>query len=96
MVEKVLERELESHFTKECARLGHMTLKLNVMRRRGWPDRLVIASGSIIRLVELKTTTGEVSDLQKATFLRLERKGVPVIVIRTKQQITNYLESLCH
>lgn len=91
MVKPPLERELEKHFAKEIKRLGLMTLKLQIMGRRGWPDRLVVHNGTVY-LAELKTEHGELSPLQEGTFAKLKARGIFVIILRTKTGITNYLE----
>jgi len=89
--EHILERDLEKHFTKECKRLNLMTLKLRIMGRRGWPDRLVVSAGKAF-LSELKTLTGSLSPLQKRIFPQLQARGMNVQVLRTKSEITTYLE----
>jgi hypothetical protein len=91
VVKAPLERELEKHFAKEIKRLGLMTLKLQIMGRRGWPDRLVVHNG-VVYLAELKTETGELSPLQESTFAKLKARGVSVVILRTKTGITKYLE----
>jgi hypothetical protein len=93
VVKKVLEKDLEKYFAKECKRLSLPTLKLNVRFSRGWPDRLV-ASRSGLHLVELKTETGKLSALQERVIFTLGSLGVTVTVLRSKNQITEYLESL--
>lgn len=92
-VVKVLERDLEKHFSKECKRLGLMTLKLTIKYRAGWPDRLVVHNGGIY-LSELKTEVGQVSPLQKSTFQKLADRDVEVRILRSKSEITNYLENI--
>lgn len=92
MVDKPpLERELEKHFAKEVKRLGLMTLKLQIMGRRGWPDRLVVHNG-VVYLAELKTEHGGLRPLQEATFAKLKARGISVVILRTKTGITKYLE----
>lgn len=88
---KILERDLEAHFSKECKRLKIPTLKLNVRFSRGWPDRLVLKHYKT-GLVELKTETGRLSDLQERVHMQLKSVGFTVHVLRTKQDITKYLE----
>ena len=38
---KVLERELERHFSAECRRLNIVSLKLMLKFATGWPDRVI-------------------------------------------------------
>lgn len=88
---KVLEKHLETHFAKECKRLGIATLKLSVRFSTGWPDRLV-ASHQGLGLAELKTKVGVLSPRQKAVHQTLAQFGIIVVVLRSKEEITEYLE----
>lgn len=90
---KILERQLEVHFSKECKRLGLLTLKLNVRYARGWPDRLVVLDRGQCLWVELKTMTGRLSPLQQRLHRLLEQKGHVVMVLRSKEEISRVLES---
>jgi hypothetical protein len=90
---KILERDLERHFSSECKRLRVPTLKLNVRFSRGWPDRL-IACRSGLRLIELKTDKGKLSALQTKVISTLGSLGIVVIILRSKKEITEYLENL--
>ena len=93
MVKKVLERDLERHFSNVCKKLGILTLKLNVTYSRGWPDRVVVLSDGQVFWVELKTLTGIVSPLQERVHKLLRQRGHTVYVLRTKEEITNVLGS---
>ena len=90
-MKRILEKHLEQHFTKECRRLGIATLKLSVRFSTGWPDRL-IASPNGLALAELKTETGVLSAKQKLVLSILAAFGIHVPVLRTKEQITKWLE----
>ena len=93
MVEKVLERELERHFSAECKRLGIVSLKLMLKFATGWPDRLVPLKSQKVLWVELKTLTGVVSDRQQTIHKMLRDLGHTVLILRSKQEITDALES---
>jgi hypothetical protein len=92
---KVLERELESHFGTECRRLRLLTLKLHVMYQRGWPDRIVVHNGKAY-FSELKTLIGKQTTFQLMVSAKLEARGFKVPVLRTKQEITSYLEAIAN
>lgn len=87
----ILEKHLEAHFAKECKRLKILSLKLSVRYSTGWPDRLV-ASRRGLSLAELKTPTGVLSPKQKFVFAALKLFSIQVAVLRTKIEITEYLE----
>lgn len=88
---KILERELERHFSKECKRLGLESLKIIPRFSVGWPDRLVILEESVVLWVELKTITGIISPKQHKVHNILRSHGHNVLVLRTKEEITNAL-----
>ena len=90
---KILERDLERHFSKECKRLGIESLKIIPRFSVGWPDRLVILDNSEVLWVELKTLTGVLSAKQIKVHNTLRKHGHIVYVLRTKEEITNVLET---
>lgn len=92
MVKKVLERDLERHFSKEAKRLKLQTVKLHLRFSTGWPDRIVILLDKVL-WVELKTLTGIVSERQKIIHEILKSYNHTVLILRTKEEITNALES---
>jgi hypothetical protein len=85
---KILERDLERHFSKECKRLCLHSLKIIPRFSVGWPDRLVILDDTRVLWVELKTPTGVLSEKQKAVHKMLASYGHNVLVLRTKEEIT--------
>jgi hypothetical protein len=90
----MLESELEAYFRGQCVRLGLLTIKLNIMQNRGYPDRMVIHKGQV-HFAELKTLTGRQTPLQKFRSSTLQERGFEVPVLRTKEQIKTYLENIC-
>jgi len=92
MVTKVLERHLETFFSKECKRLGLANIKLHLKFSTGWPDRVVIINRKVI-WVELKTPTGKLSARQEVVHQTLKDLKHIILVLRTKEEITNALES---
>lgn len=92
MVKKVLERDLERHFSKEAKRLKLQTVKLHLRFSTGWPDRIVILLDKVL-WIELKTLTGVVSERQKIIHEILKSYNHTVLILRTKEEITNALES---
>ena len=91
VVTKVLERDLEKFFTKECKRLKIISIKLHLKFSTGFPDRLVILPFNKILWVELKTLTGKLSPRQEQVHMQLRLLHHCVLVLRTKEDITNAL-----
>lgn len=90
---KVLERDLEHCFSIECKKRNLLNLKLNVKYSRGWPDRVVVLPNGQTLWIELKTLTGKLSELQIRVHKELRTRGHDVLVLRTKDEIRNVLES---
>ena len=93
MVKPILERELERHFSAECKRLGITSLKLMLKFATGWPDRVVPLKNQKVLWIELKTLTGIVSARQETIHTLLRNLGHKVLILRTKKEITDALES---
>jgi hypothetical protein len=93
-VTKVLERDLERHFSLMCRRLGLLTIKMNLRGLTGCPDRLVFLPDERVAWVELKTLTGQLTARQKLFIGKMQDTGHPVSVLRTKEQITSFLQRL--
>jgi len=93
VVKPVLERDLERFFTKECKRLKITSIKLHLRFSTGYPDRLVILPFNKVLWVELKTLTGKLSPRQEQVHFQLRLHHHCVLVLRTKEEITNALET---
>jgi hypothetical protein len=88
---KILERELERHFSKECKKHGVDSLKIVPRYQVGWPDRVVILADQRVVWIELKTETGVLSARQVAVHKMLRDQGHYVFILRTKKDITNVI-----
>lgn len=64
----MLERDLERYFYGAVLRAGGRAFKLT--GTKGIPDRLVLAPGGRVLLVELKTETGQRDPAQRALALK--------------------------
>jgi len=93
MVTKVLERDLERHFSAECKRLKTTSIKLHLKFSTGYPDRLVVLPFNKVLWIELKTLTGKLSARQEHIHMLLRLHHHCVLVLRTKEEITNALEA---
>ena len=85
-----LERDLESFFRERIQKIGGMTLKL-APTVAGAPDRLVLLPGSVIVLVELKTSKGSTRDIQKIWHVRARQLGTHVHVLHGKKEIVSWI-----
>lgn len=75
------EGKLEQKFLQLVQQHGGMAVKL-VAITAGTPDRLVVFPGNRMYLVELKTETGKLSEIQKHRHLTLKLKfGVHVVTL---------------
>ena len=75
-----LESALEKKLTAHAVSLGVLTLKLNVVGRRGWPDRVFLYHGNVL-FVELKRAGEKPEPLQEWTHQQLRNHGFEVFVI---------------
>lgn len=92
MVTKVLlERDLETYFSRQCKKQNLLTLKLNVRYARGWPDRIVVLPAGNTLWVELKRPGGKVSPLQTKLHKELQSRGHSIHVIDSKEGIDRVL-----
>lgn len=91
---KILERELEAHFSRQCKKLGLMTLKIQQRMGRGYPDRMVMLPLNRVAWAELKTLTGKLSPRQTLVHKQLHEAGHQVEVLRTKESITTFLTDI--
>lgn len=87
------EKDIEALFRKGVRELGGMALKWVSPGTNGVPDRIVILPGGRIELVELKTDTGRLSDVQKAVHRKMAKCGVEVKTLYGKEDVITYLET---
>jgi len=53
------------------------------IRRRGWPDRLIIGPGPTVFFIEFKRVGGKTKKLQDFIHIWLQKIGLPVYVCYT-------------
>jgi hypothetical protein len=87
----VRESEIERYFVKRIRALGYMTEKWGT---NGNPDRIVFWGFGRISLVELKTATGVMQPTQKVKFKQYWERGQLVYVLRSKEDINNWIVSI--
>lgn len=87
----LLERDLETYFTRQCKKLKLMTLKLHVRYARGWPDRIVVLPSGRTLWVELKRPGGKTTPLQDKVHQELRNLDHSIHVLDSKEGIDSVL-----
>ena len=82
------EKTLEAKLRREVEKRGGMAIKFLSQLHRGLPDRIVLLPGGIIYFVELKTTTGRLSRVQKFQLGILDRLGCRTEVLWGMEGVT--------
>ena len=90
----MLERDVERKLVDGVKKLGGRAYKWVSPGSNGVPDRIVILPGGKIIFIELKTTTGRLTDLQKMQHKWLTRLGCDVRTVYGAQQVQDLLDSL--
>lgn len=87
-----LEAAHEDFFrTSVRKKLGGLVFKITGVK--GIPDRMVLLPGGRIELVELKTTTGAPSPIQRLWHAKAAALGVIVTVLHGRDEITAWVEA---
>lgn len=83
----VRERDVETYLTGQLkSKLGLACIKFIPDNRNGMPDRLVLLPAGRVLWVELKTTGGTLSPIQKLRHEELKRAGHDIVCVWTKAQ----------
>ena len=86
----MLEKQIEKYLVKRVTENEGLTFKW-LSTVTGVPDRLVFLNNQV-HLVELKTGTGHLSPRQMFVFDQLGEKGFPVHVLRSYEDIEEFLK----
>jgi hypothetical protein len=87
------EKRLEQRLVKKVKEKGGLCLKWTSPGTTGVPDRLVILHGQV-RPVELKDPKGKLSLRQNLMISELARRGVPVAVLWSDEDVDNFVDEL--
>lgn len=87
------ETKVENHLSKRAKDAGGMAIKF-LPAIAGVPDRLVILPGGRLFLVELKAPGGRVRPVQRVMHERLERIGLLVPVLSSKDEVDTWMASV--
>lgn len=90
----MLEREIEKKLVDGIRRLGGRAYKWVSPGSNGVPDRIIVMPGGRILFVELKTSTGVVSKLQKMQIRMLSQMGCEVRVVFGMDGVQDLLDRL--
>lgn len=90
----MLEREVEKKLIEGIRRLGGRAYKWVSPGSNGVPDRIAILPGGRIMFIELKTTTGRLSKLQRMQIRILQTLGCEVRVLYGMDDVQDLLDRL--
>jgi len=82
MNEKVIEHKVCEYAKSK----GMLAYKASSIARRGFPDRLFLCKGGISFYIEFKSTTGQLTVLQRKTINELIDYGQMVYVVNNVEQ----------
>ncbi len=88
---KMLESEIQTKIKKRLEKSGWMVNKMIQTTMNGWPDIEAYCDGARVCFIEVKNTTGRLSDLQIFRHEQLRKKGFEVIVARSIDDIKHLL-----
>lgn len=88
------EREVESYLATKLKRHGLVGIKFIPDQMNGMPDRVILLPGSRVLWVELKTKGGKLSEIQKLRHAELKKLGQDVVVVWSKEQVDELVQSL--
>lgn len=86
------ETAVERRLTKAVKEAGGISIKIMPVVA-GVPDRLVLLPGGKIRLVETKAPGGRLRPVQRVFADRAAKLGIPVTVLSTPDEVTEWMET---
>ncbi|UUY79081.1 VRR-NUC domain-containing protein [Staphylococcus saprophyticus] len=87
------ESKIEEYLKKEVGKYSGLCLKFT-SSVSGVPDRIVILPENRIYFVELKQEKGRLSKLQKYMHRQFEKRGVPVYVPYSKNDVDKFINEV--
>lgn len=90
----MLERQIEAYLRDRVKAAGGIAYKFVSPTNRGVCDRIVVMPGGAVWFVELKTATGRLTPLQVQFGKTMEALGQRYAVIRSKEEVNEWLRSL--
>ena len=87
----LLERDIERYLVRRAVDHGGKAYKWVSPGHVGVADRIVLLPGGVVWFVELKTVRGRLSAWQKLFATEMARLGMNYIVIRSKEEVDQWL-----
>ena len=87
------EAKLEARLVEKCSKIGALCWKFTSPSRRGVPDRIIMYKGKVY-FVELKSETGQLTELQRQVHIAMYQAGIVVHVLNFKEAIDNFVEEI--
>lgn len=88
------ESKIENYLKTEVGKYNGMCLKFT-SSVSGVPDRIIILPDNRIYFVELKQEKGRLSKIQKYMHKQFNKRGVPVYVPYSKNDVDEFIEEVC-
>lgn len=82
----LLEEKTEQDVVDWWEAQGEIQIKLNIMGRRGWPDRIFFVPGGKPVFIEFKRVKEKARKLQAYIHKQLREKGYDVYIADTAEQ----------
>lgn len=92
----VREATVERKLVEGCRKAGAHAWKFVSPGRAGVPDRIVLLPGGGVIFVELKTTRGKPTELQKRTQQLLRELGMDVRILHGTVEVNEFLQEVEH
>ena len=86
------ESSIETSIVKIIKKQNHSTVK--IQGSKGWPDRLVLLNGGSCFLLEIKTSTGELSFHQKKKHANIKKLNHKVYTVSSVESFKRLLRKL--
>jgi hypothetical protein len=88
-----LEKDVERIVLTWCDDHKILHIKLNLMARRGWPDRLLILPSGVILWLEFKRPGKDARELQKYVHRQLRERYQNVYVVDNAPDAISYIKA---
>ena len=88
----LLERDIERYLVRRAIEHGGKAYKWVSPGHVGVADRIVLLPGGVVWFVELKSSTGRLSPLQKIFAADMARMGMQYSVLRSKEEVDELLQ----
>ena len=89
---KIMEKQIEAWFVREVEKKGGLTFKFISPGNPGVPDRIVLLPGGKVYFVEMKTSSGKLSRIQRWQIARMRCAGADVRLFRGEADTEKFLQ----